>query len=111
VCLGGCCECFLQCRDDLVGRAVATHKENLNAPIPDAAREAVLRAGNLAAHDRAEEAVEGLRRAIALGPNFYNAHVKYIGIRKNFMEQMMTRHAPSHGGTRCCHILDISSIH
>lgn len=76
---------FSQRRDDLVALAVPTHKENLNAPIPGAAREAVLRAGDLAAHDRAQEAIAGLRRAIALAPNYVNAHAKYIEIKANYL--------------------------
>lgn len=58
---------------------------NLNASIPNAAREAVTRADDLAAQDRAQEAIESLRRAIALAPNYVNAHAKYIEIKGNFM--------------------------
>ena len=69
-----------------VGSLDATLEDNkLNVPIPMAARELVKQADDLAARDRATEAVEGLRRAIARAPNYVNAHVRYIEIKANFM--------------------------
>jgi peroxiredoxin/tetratricopeptide (TPR) repeat protein len=76
--------------DLLAGGSVdAAGRENeetkLNAAIPLAARELVKQADDLAARDRSAEAVEGLRRAIAMAPNYVNAHVRYIEIKANFM--------------------------
>jgi thiol-disulfide isomerase/thioredoxin len=64
---------------------VAREENKLNAAIPLAARELVRKADDLAARDRATEAIEGLRRAIAMAPNYVNAHAKYIEIKGNFM--------------------------
>jgi thiol-disulfide isomerase/thioredoxin len=63
----------------------ARDEDKLNAPIPAAAREFVLQADDLCAHDHADEAIEGLRRAIAIAPNYVDAHAKYIGVKGNYM--------------------------
>lgn len=61
--------------------------KRLNAPIPSAARELVKRATYLAERDKAQTSVAALRRAIALAPNYVNAHAEYIRVKAYFLNR------------------------
>jgi thiol-disulfide isomerase/thioredoxin len=62
-------------------------KKKLNAPIPKTAQNLVAKSLHLAERDQFEEAIAALRQAIALAPNYVNAHAEYIQIKSNFMWQ------------------------
>jgi thiol-disulfide isomerase/thioredoxin len=55
-----------------------------DAQPPEEARALVKRGADLAAHDRAEEAVAVLQRAIALAPDYLAAHREYVRTRAYF---------------------------
>src|SRR5262245_26935943 len=57
----------------------------LDAPPPKAARALVKRGAALADRDRIDEAIATLKKAIAAGPNFLEAHREYIRVRVYFM--------------------------
>ena len=54
----------------LSSRGAISPENQVRGEIPEMARELVLRAGDLAAHDGAEEAIAGLHKAIAMVPNY-----------------------------------------
>lgn len=67
----------------LVVRA-ADIKQDLSKPIPGAARELVKRAMPLAERDHLPESIAVLKKAMALAPNYVNAHAEYIYIKGYF---------------------------
>ncbi len=62
-------------------------RHDLYKPIPSEARKLVKKAGILAEHDRIEESILLLKRAIDLAPNYVNAHAEYIRIKACFMNR------------------------
>ncbi len=59
--------------------------KKLNAPVPKMARTLLLRSVDSADRDRVTEAVAALRKAIALAPNYVNAHAEYIQVKSNHL--------------------------
>jgi len=57
----------------------------LNEPIPKTAQNLVAKSLQLTERDQFEEALAALRHAIALAPNYVNAHAEYIQVKSNFM--------------------------
>lgn len=55
--------------------------DDLNRPIPPAARRLAVRGTELVAHDQVEEGLALLKRAIALASNYIWAHARYIAAR------------------------------
>ncbi|MEJ7861079.1 MAG: redoxin domain-containing protein [Pyrinomonadaceae bacterium] len=60
-------------------------KKKLNAPIPKMARTLHLQGVDLADRDRVTEALAAFRKAIALAPNYVNAHAEYIQVKSNHL--------------------------
>jgi tetratricopeptide (TPR) repeat protein len=67
------------------GVQAADIKQNLSEPILGAALELVKRAKSLAERDRVRESITALKKAIALAPNYVNAHAEYIYIKGYFL--------------------------
>jgi len=65
-------------------------KKNLNAPIPQKARELVAQSVFLAERDRFREAIAALQKAITIAPNYVNAHAEYIQLKANFLNRYDT---------------------
>jgi thiol-disulfide isomerase/thioredoxin len=62
-------------------------KKDLNAPIPQKAKELVTQSITLVERDRFTEALAALQKAIAIAPNFVNAHAEYIQLKANFLNR------------------------
>lgn len=60
-------------------------KKDLNASVPQKARELVTESLLLTERDRFAEATAALQKAIAIAPNYINAHAEYIQLKANFM--------------------------
>jgi thiol-disulfide isomerase/thioredoxin len=60
-------------------------KKDLNAPVPQKARELTAESLHLAERDRFAEAAAALQKAIAIAPNYVNAHAEYIQLKANFL--------------------------
>ena len=58
---------------------------NVSREIPEAAKNLVTQADDLAARDRTEESIAAMRRAIAIALNHVNAHAEYIAIKSRCM--------------------------
>ncbi|HEX8197424.1 MAG TPA: redoxin domain-containing protein [Pyrinomonadaceae bacterium] len=62
-------------------------KKDLNAPVPQKARELTAQSVFLAERDRFTESVAALQKAIAIAPNYVNAHAEYIQLKANFLNR------------------------
>ena len=56
----------------------------LDTPPPRAARDLVRRGAELAGQDRVEEALATIRKAIAIAPNYLEAHLEYLRLKIEF---------------------------
>lgn len=65
----------------------ADAKSKLDAPVSSAARQLVKRGAELADADRTPEAIIALKKAIALAPNYVNAHAEYIRVKAVFQNR------------------------
>src|SRR5262245_35768392 len=70
------------------GQQTADLGRQLDAPTPKAARVLLKRGVDLAGRDRIDDAITTLKKAIALAPNFVDAHREYIRLRINFQGRM-----------------------
>src|SRR6266404_3966164 len=61
--------------------------QDLNAPAPETAQELVKGARELAKHDRSEEAIAALKKALSIAPHYLRAHVEYIRIKIFHLDQ------------------------
>ena len=61
---------------------------HLDMPPPKAARELVRRGAELAGQDRVEEALAITRKAIAIAPNYLEAHQEYLRLRIDFQGKL-----------------------
>src|SRR2546425_3111374 len=57
---------------------------HLDLPPPKAARELVRRGVEFAGQDRVEEALASIRKAIAIAPNYLEAHQEYLRLKIEF---------------------------
>ncbi len=62
-------------------------KKDLSEPIPQPARKFVAVAIELEKRDRLTEAAAALKRAMAIAPNYVNAHAEYIRLKANFLNR------------------------
>lgn len=62
-------------------------KKDLNVPVPQKARELTAQSVFLAERDRFSEALAALQKAIAIAPNYVNAHAEYIQLKANFLNR------------------------
>jgi len=62
-------------------------KKDLSEPIPQTARKLVAAAIELEKRDRLTEAAAALKRAMAIAPNYVNAHAEYIRLRADFLNR------------------------
>jgi thiol-disulfide isomerase/thioredoxin len=62
-------------------------KTDLKKPIPQTARKLVADAIEMAKRDRTLEAAAALKKAIAIAPNYVNAHAEYIRLKANFFNR------------------------
>jgi hypothetical protein len=67
-----------------LGQSVQPRPHGQTPPSSRAARDLLGNAVDLAGRDRIDEAVAAVRRAIALAPDFLDAHVRYIRLRADF---------------------------
>ena len=61
---------------------------SLDAPPPAAARDLVVRGTGLAAQDRIAEAIAATKKAIAIAPNYLEAHRQYLRLRVEFQGKL-----------------------
>jgi thiol-disulfide isomerase/thioredoxin len=62
-------------------------KKDLNVPVPQKARELTAQSVFLAERDRFTDALAALQKAIAIAPNYVNAHAEYIQLKANFLNR------------------------
>jgi tetratricopeptide (TPR) repeat protein len=65
--------------------ALAQADKQLDREVPERARQLVAQAVELAARDRLDQAIASLKEAIAIAPNYVNAHAQYIWVKANFL--------------------------
>ena len=81
------CVCLLALSISSANAQSSLPTPKLTAPIPREARELVKSATSLIEHDRIREALTALRKAIALAPNYVNAHAEYIRVKACFLNR------------------------
>ncbi len=66
-------------------QTIADKGRQLNLPPSDEVRNLVKRAVDLTEDDRLDEALNSIKRALALSPNYLRVHIEYINIKGNFL--------------------------
>ncbi len=79
-----CLTCVLLTGFDVFAQTV---KKDLSKPVPQAAQNLVADALEMAKRDRLPEAVAALKKAIAIAPDYVNAHAEYIQLKSNFLNR------------------------
>lgn len=64
-----------------------TVKKDFSKPVPQAARDLVADALEMAKCDRFPPAVAALKKAIAIAPDYVNAHAEYIQLKANYLNR------------------------
>ncbi len=79
-----CLTCVLLTGFDVFAQTV---KKDLSKPVPQAAQNLVADALAMAKRDRLPQAVAALKKAIAIAPDYVNAHAEYIQLKANFLNR------------------------
>lgn len=72
------CVSFAQAQSDV---------KDIDTPIPETAKKLVAESRALIERDRLAEANLALKKAIAIAPNYINAHAEYIRLQSNFLNR------------------------